>query len=1171
MKSKLEALGFFDNSKENSKDDIHQYIKLRLEALGLIDDACGQDKLSSKDVPSGQDQLGEKDAAGVQDVTGGFFALAKSLIINYRERERQFRNYLCPADQRIQNFINNYFKGLDIPEIRVPSFTFTLDFYGIARELSLPEGCHEYLTKDLMSYRVKQGVLHNSTTDRRTTKGTFHLAEGGLPIPDDKKAVPALTAALLLHKATQIEGDIFNLPFTEGYCQKVKVFASLLLRPLIIPEVEGISTKKTMEVRFFAPGSLVCNLDFIESIYGNGGSPYHIQNDAGLDCETWSGHTGCVILAPQLCKVTKKEVGLPHISKATDRQKRDRMCWEKESELYSDGVPFKLSMRTEEGVIVTLLADTYFGYTKKEIKTFISYAANLFGNAEEEHAGGALIFPSYNQGEGQITKAQDFNTTLDKVSKLFTDVMDMKPGGYGVDRNYKDIIYVPELSRFDIKNQSVTWIYNNQDFNVKLLPNNTYILPNGHKYRMEKAAGTLNYRLVETNADGVMIHKPCTVSGGGKSEISKSISDSVISGSFFVKDFDSDFKKVERIIDFNYYGRYKTTRKGKTKSRSFLSNKRSMGSSIKLLTPSPEFTDKYNAWLNSIPQYIKGIAFIVKRFYREEWGNSWKDYFSVDILNGLPGNELKYQNKKISARYFRVGYDSKGAWRTFKLRQDYVYAEKLQMEDDITASTVVPTSSLSNLSPIVENKSVKILANCEYRFFQRPDEAINRGLDCKAEQELSMSNMFISNFEPLTVDDAAEMVEDVINFDLFTDPMRNLILDVAQNRSDKYFVSSSNPRVIDGKPSKNMRYLQGRDDIVNPRNKYIAEIGMRIARLIPTDKPLYIPVNSVLPGRRNNPAQEGIRPLAVYNPVHYQELPELFMDFICSLTGKSPSTTGSGSEGALTKTAFNAMPLIIDLNNALVSFVITGYHGFTTPTGYIGKKHRIDHDLSLLIPELWARLQNPERDPAIMIKNGYLEKVEDFEHNGNNIPASVLGYRITEKFVNGFFGRVFENPNVIFPEDMLRPELQSVDEFADGVLNIVESHKKIAEAYFRDGSIDNAVPPLKALLSIMVHGNYEGKGLNSPEIRELFTYKYVVESNWYKARLVAKQQSDISLYSSHIKYLEKIMREDHNLSFEMLQSFNERLDKLKEKYEYVCSNEYAKNLFGTIGRDQIKS
>ena len=60
-----------------------------------------------------------------------------------------------------------------------------------------------------------------------------------------------------------------------------------------------------------------------------------------------------------------------------------------------------------------------------------------------------------------------------------------------------------------------------------------------------------------------------------------------------------------------------------------------------------------------------------------------------------------------------------------------------------------------------------------------------------------------------------------------------------------------------------------------------------------------IPVDAVLIGRRNNPPDRaaGIRPLAVYGPIHYQELPELFMDFICSLTGKSPSTTGAGSEG----------------------------------------------------------------------------------------------------------------------------------------------------------------------------------------------------------------------------------------------------------------------------------
>ena len=46
-------------------------------------------------------------------------------------------------------------------------------------------------------------------------------------------------------------------------------------------------------------------------------------------------------------------------------------------------------------MIVTLLADNYYGYCKKEVKTQISYAANLFGGVEEEHAGGAIAFPSY--------------------------------------------------------------------------------------------------------------------------------------------------------------------------------------------------------------------------------------------------------------------------------------------------------------------------------------------------------------------------------------------------------------------------------------------------------------------------------------------------------------------------------------------------------------------------------------------------------------------------------------------------------------------------------------------------------------------------------------------------------------------------------------------------------
>ena len=51
------------------------------------------------------------------------------------------------------------------------------------------------------------------------------------------------------------------------------------------------------------------------------------------------------------------------------------------------------------GVIVTIIADNYFGYSKKEVKSQISYSANLLGGCEEEHSGGAVAFPCHNLGD----------------------------------------------------------------------------------------------------------------------------------------------------------------------------------------------------------------------------------------------------------------------------------------------------------------------------------------------------------------------------------------------------------------------------------------------------------------------------------------------------------------------------------------------------------------------------------------------------------------------------------------------------------------------------------------------------------------------------------------------------------------------------------------------------
>src|SRR5688572_29658721 len=210
------------------------------------------------------------------------------------------------------------------------------------------------------------------------------------------------------------------------------------------------------------------------------------------------------------------------------------------------------------------------------------------------------------------------------------------------------------------------------------------------------------------------------------------------------------------------------------------------------------------------------------------------------------------------------------------------------------------------------------------------------------------------------------------------------------------------------------------------------------------------------------------------------------MDFMSSLTGKSPSTTGFGSEGALTKGPFNALWPVVDLNNALVSAILTEYPGYTTAAGHIGPDYRIDHDVSMLVPEIWCRMRNSERDPAFLIENGYLEKVEDFEFDGRMVLASRLGYRVTSSFAEAFLGRIFESPGSVFTEEILRPEKQDLQSFAEGVEAIVEAQRTVALHYFGDGSVNAACPPLKALLHIMAHGAYEGLRIESPELRAMF-------------------------------------------------------------------------------------
>ena len=116
----------------------------------------------------------------------------------------------------------------------------------------------------------------------------------------------------MLEKALNPPNELQEIPFTSNQEKKARGFVSLLLRPLVCPEVPGVISEKNMEVRFFVPGNLVANLDFVESIFGNAGDPMLPEHDSSLDPEHWTGHSGCVILATHLTKLTQKEVGLPN-------------------------------------------------------------------------------------------------------------------------------------------------------------------------------------------------------------------------------------------------------------------------------------------------------------------------------------------------------------------------------------------------------------------------------------------------------------------------------------------------------------------------------------------------------------------------------------------------------------------------------------------------------------------------------------------------------------------------------------------------------------------------------------------------------------------------------------------------------------------------------------------
>jgi hypothetical protein len=196
-----------------------------------------------------------------------------------------------------------------------------------------------------------------------------------------------------------------------------------------------------------------------------------------------------------------------------------------------------------------------------------------------------------------------------------------------------------------------------------------------------------------------------------------------------------------------------------------------------------------------------------------------------------------------------------------------------------------------------------------------------------------------------------------------------------------------------------------------------------------------------------------------------------------------------------------------------------------------------------------------------------LEPVADFTHKGEFIPASRLGYRITDRFIRRYFGRVFDNPDKVFDKAILQPETQDLDSFADGIKYIVEAQQRSARQYFDDGSIEFACPPLRILLTIMAFGEHEGKTERDPDVRRMFTKDALLKSDWYRDRLVTRQKRDLALWERHRDYLANYLKDRPNMDASLEATIHQRQQMVATELNWIQHPDYIEGLYGTLGAE----
>jgi len=105
----------------------------------------------------------------------------------------------------------------------------------------------------------------------------------------------------------------------------------------------------------------------------------------------------------------------------------------------------------------------------------------------------------------------------------------------------------------------------------------------------------------------------------------------------------------------------------------------------------------------------------------------------------------------------------------------------------------------------------------------------------------------------------------------------------------------------------------------------------------------------------------------------------------------------------------------------------------------------------------------------------------------------------------------------------------------------------------------------------MVSDQYDGKGLNDPAIRALFTRENMLASDWYADRLSAKQATEAKLWKRHIGSLEQFLGKSYYADEAGRLGIADRLARARSSLAWVESSAFPKFLNGTLGLHPIKT